>query len=173
MLVPIVDVHASGCFSACNLNAQTNIPGSDASVWIRLDNSTASVYRLPHLFSFANATVHTLQVLNLTLYAPTGARYIWKQWTYSGVQWTPSSMMQTPVMLYNYTGAASFTAEFTKQFQYALTFTDAGGQPLDPNPTSVVLSSNGSTITTSTSHLGFGDRSGWGERVPSLGEGSG
>src|SRR2546422_2930188 len=132
VLLPILSVHASGCFSSCNLNTQTNVPGSDGSVWVRLDNITASVFRLPHLFSFANDTVHTLQVLNLTLYAPSGARYIWKQWTYSGVQWTPSSMMQTPVMLYNYTGAASFTAEFAKQFQYALTFTDAGGQPVDP-----------------------------------------
>ncbi len=148
--MPIVDVHASGCFSSCNLNAQTNIPGSDASVWIRLDNSTALVYRLPHLFFFANATVHTLQVLNLTLYAPSGARYVWKQWTiYSNTTWTTSPFMQTPTMIYNYTGAASFTAQFDKQYQYSLTFTDPTGHLLSPPPSSVTLTNNTTTVTTS------------------------
>jgi len=52
-------------------------------------------------------------------------------------------------MIYNYTGASSFTAQFEQQFQYTLTFKDATGQPLAPNPTSVALSSNGSSITTS------------------------
>jgi len=61
-------------------------------------------------------------------------------------------MMQTPLMLYNYTGSSDggpFTAKFDKQFQYTLTFKDAAGQPLVPNPTSVVLSSAGSSVTTS------------------------
>jgi hypothetical protein len=62
-------------------------------------------------------------------------------------------MMQTPFMLFNYTGSSdggAFTAKYDKQFRYTLTFKDAAGQPLAPNPTSVALSSSGSTITTST-----------------------
>jgi len=62
-------------------------------------------------------------------------------------------MMQTPFMLFNYTGSSdggAFTAKYDKQFQYTLTFKDAAGQPLAPNPTSVALSSSSSTITTST-----------------------
>jgi hypothetical protein len=150
ILAPILSVHAAGCVSSCNLNAQTNVPGSDASVWVMQDNITSLVYRLPHLFSFANATVHTLAVLNLTLYAPSGARYVWKQWTiYGNSTWTTSSFMRTPVMIYNYTGAASFTAEFDKQFQYALTFTDPTGHPLALPPSSVTIVNNTSTITTS------------------------
>jgi len=55
-------------------------------------------------------------------------------------------------MLFNYTGPSdggAYTAKYDKQFQYTLTFKDAAGQPLTPDPTSVVLSSSGSTITTS------------------------
>jgi len=148
--VPIQSVHASGCLSSCSLNAQTTVPGSEASVWVRLDNNTSLAYPLPHLFSFANGTTHTLQILNLTLYGPSGARYLWKQWTYSGLQWTPDSMMQTPLMIYNYTGAASFTAQFDKQYQYSLTFTDPTGHPLSPPPSSVTLINNTATVTTST-----------------------
>jgi hypothetical protein len=62
-------------------------------------------------------------------------------------------MMQTPIMLFNYTGASdggSFTAQFTKQFQYTLTFKDVAGQALVPNPASVTLSGNGASVTTST-----------------------
>ena len=61
-------------------------------------------------------------------------------------------MMQTPIMLYNYTASSdggAFTAKFDKQFQYTLTFKDAAGQSLVPSPTSVVLSSAGSSVTTS------------------------
>src|SRR5260370_7139269 len=61
-------------------------------------------------------------------------------------------MMGTSMMLFNYTGSCDggpFTAKFDKQFQYTLTFKDAAGQPLTPAPTSVVLSSSGSTVTTS------------------------
>jgi Carboxypeptidase regulatory-like domain len=58
--------------------------------------------------------------------------------------------MKTPLMINNYTGSGSFNARFDKQFQYTLTFNDAAGQPLIPDPTSVVLSSGGYSITTST-----------------------
>jgi len=56
-------------------------------------------------------------------------------------------------MTFNYTGSSdggAFTAKFDKQFRYTLTFNDAAGQPLVPSPTSVVLSSSGSSITSST-----------------------
>ena len=129
------------------------MPASDGTVFVELDNNTGSVYSLPHTFSFANDSRHTLTVLNATLYSSGGARYIWNEWTHSSLQWTPTLMTQTPFMLYNYTGPSdggAFTAQFNKQFQYTLTFKDAVGQPLAPDPTSVVLSSSGSTITTST-----------------------
>jgi len=61
-------------------------------------------------------------------------------------------MMQTPYMLFNYTGSSDggpFTAQFTKQFQYTLAFKDVVGQGLVPNPTSVTLSSSGTSVTTS------------------------
>jgi len=91
-------------------------------------------------------------MVNTTFSAPSGARYLWNEWVHSSLQWTPTLMMQTPIMLYNYTASSdggAFTAKFDKQFQYTLTFKDAAGQSLVPSPTSVVLSSAGSSVTTS------------------------
>jgi hypothetical protein len=154
MIVPLflANVHASGCITSCRLTADTNVPGADGTVYVALDNNTASPISLPHTFSFANNTRHTLTVLNTTLSAPSGGRYVWNEWIHSSLQWTPTLMMQTPIMLYNYTGSSDggpFTAKFTKQFQYTLTFKDAAGQPLVPNPSSIVLSSAGASVTTS------------------------
>ncbi len=146
----ITSVHASGCQSGfCNLNAQTNVPSTDGSVWVQQDNNTALRFTLPHVFSFPNGTYHSIEVLNLTFLAPSGARYVWRQWTVYSNQWTPTALMRTPLMIFNYTGPASFTAQFDKQFQYTLTFKDPVGQPLSPVPTSVVLSSSMAMITTS------------------------
>jgi len=155
MLVPLflVNVHAtSGCITACQLRADTTVPTADGTVYVELDNNTGLVYPLPHTFSFANNSQHTLTVLNQTLSASSGARYVWNEWTHSSLQWTPTLMMRTPIMLFNYTGSSDggpFTAKFDKQFQYTLTFKDVAGQPLTPAPTSVVLSSSASTVTTS------------------------
>src|SRR3989449_7891885 len=154
MIVPLflVNVHASGCITSCRLTADTTVPAADGIVYVELDNNTGSVYSLPHTFSFLNNSQHTLTVLNTTLSAPSGARYVWNEWTHSSLQWTPTLVMRTPIMLFNYTGSSDggpFTAKFDKQFQYTLTFKDVAGQSLTPAPTSVVLSSSVSTITTS------------------------
>jgi hypothetical protein len=141
-----------GSPATCYLNALTNVPGSEGTVWVRQDNNSALEFRLPHLFAFANYTRHTIEVLNLTLNGASGARYSWDaqaEWTLHQIQYTPTAMLQTPLMTVNYTGTDSFTAQFHKQFQYTLTFKDAAGQALTPDPTSVVLSSSSSTITTS------------------------
>jgi len=159
MIVPLFigGAHATvGCITSCMLKADTNVPASDGIVYVELDNSSASIYSLPHTFSFANNTRHTLTMLNSTLSVASGARYVWNEWTHSSLQWTPTLMMQTPFMWNNYTGpsdAGAFTALFNKQFQYTLSFKDAAGNPLTPNPTSVTLSSGNSLITT-TSYSG-------------------
>jgi len=155
MFVPLflVNVHAtSGCITTCQLKVDTTVPAADGTVYVELDNNTGLVYPLPHTFSFANNSQHTLTVLNQTLSASSGARYVWNEWTHSSLQWTPTLMMRTPIMLFNYTGPSDggpYIAKFDKQFQYTLTFKDAAGQPLTPAPTSVVLSSSASTITAS------------------------
>ena len=154
-IVPLflVNVHAtSGCISNCRLTADTTVPTAEGTVYVELDNITSPVYALPHTFLFANNTRHTLTMVNTTFSAPSGARYVWNEWVHSSLQWTPTLMMQTPIMLYNYTASSdggAFTAKFDKQFQYTLTFKDAAGQSLVPSPTSVVLSSAGSSVTTS------------------------
>ena len=155
LFVPLflVDVHATnGCITTCQLRADTTVPAADGTVYVELDNNAGSVYSLPHTFSFANDSQHTLTVLNATLSSSSGARYVWNEWTHSSLQWTPTLMMRTPIMLFNYTGSSDggpYTAKFDKQFQYTLTFKDVAGQSLTPAPTSVVLSSSVSTITTS------------------------
>ncbi|HZY47854.1 MAG TPA: hypothetical protein VFE96_08675 [Candidatus Bathyarchaeia archaeon] len=136
----------------CYLYAQTNVPSSDGTVMVRQDNNNALVYSLPHLFAFPNSTYHSIEVLMLTITGtPSGARYLWDskaQWTWHGIQWTPSANMSTPQMDYNYTAPNDqFTAYFDKQFQYTLNFKDMAGNPLSPPPTTVTLSGPGSTIT--------------------------
>ena len=148
------NVHATtGCITSCLLKADTTVPATDGTVFIELDNNTGLVYSLPHTFAFANDSRHTLTILNSTFTSSSGARYVWNEWTHSSLQWTPTLMMQTPYMLFNYTGSSDggpFTAKFDKQFHYTLTFKDAAGNALTPNPTSVVLSSGGSSVATST-----------------------
>ncbi len=126
------------------------MPLTDSTVWVLVDNTT--YWTLPRTFSFPNYTYHTIEVLNLTIsVASTGARYVWKQWTLSGLQWTPTPMMRTPLMAYNYTSTSNgvFIAEFERQFQLTLSFTDPSGQPVGP-PSSITLQTGSSTTTTSS-----------------------
>ena len=160
---PLVGIaHASGCITNCLLNATTSVPISEGTVFVEQDNnsgrppsdnSTGLIHVLPHLFQFANYTVHTITVLNLTLSVPaSGARYVWKQWCEfcPAVLWTTNPMLRTNPMLYNYTGAASFVAQFDKRFKVSLSFADPSGQTINP-PSSLTLTSAGSTTTLTNS----------------------
>lgn len=117
LLAPSIveDVHASGCTTNCYLTANTNVPASDATIWVRLDNTT--LYTLPRTFAFANGTIHTIQALNLTFKVSSGTRYVWRQgWTLCGNQYDPNPMMRTPRMLANYTSTCPFTGPFVAQY---------------------------------------------------------
>lgn len=157
----ITSVHApiQGCKPGtpptCYLYAQTNVPSSEGSVIVRQDGNNALQFALPHLFAFTNGTTHSIEVLSLTITGtPSGARYLWDsnaQWILHGIQWTPTANMTTPLMVYNYTlPNDQFTAQFDKQFQYTLTFTDHNGAALSPAPSSVTLSGPTGTVMTST-----------------------
>ncbi len=138
-----------GCSPNCNFETNTNIPSSEATVWIRVDGGT--FYTLNRTFSFANNTQHTIEVMNTTLSAPsTGARYVFKQWSIYGMQWDPTPTLTTPFILANYTSAENrpFVAEFDRQFQATLTFSDPSGQAISP-PASVALRGP-STVTLSS-----------------------
>ncbi len=143
-----------GCRTNCNLDALTTVPAADGVVKVQDENST--VYSLGRTFSFRNGTAHTLQVLNQTFTgASSGARYIWKQWSCTcGVPSTSNRLLNTPVMYYNYTqtGKGPFLAEFDKEFQLNLAFTDQKGNALGP-PSSLELVS-GSTVVSLTSFSG-------------------
>ena len=150
MLVPllITSVQAVGCSPNCSFETDTNVPAGEASVWVRLDGS--SYYNLNHTFSFGNYTTHTIEVMNTTLYAPsTGARYVFKQWSHNGINWASTPMLDgNPFpILADYTSSQNgpFVAEFDKQFQATLSFTDPSGQPVSL-PSSISLQGP-STIT--------------------------
>ncbi len=159
LLAPVLigNVHAMGCNPpGCQFTANTNVPASDGNIWVEVDNNTGSwcgasaICRLPQTFTFLNNSIHTIRVLNGTfIAASSGARYVWKQWSIFGTAWTTSTMMRTQPIYNNYTGAASFTAQFDKQFQLSLTFTDQSGQTINP-PANVTLASGSSTITNSS-----------------------
>ena len=154
MLAPLLVsmVHAVGCQTPCDFETDTNVPSGDATVWVRVDGT--SYYTLNRTFAFANNTQHTIEVMNTTLYVPsTGARYVFKQWTYGGYQWDPTPTLTTPFILANFTSTqnAPFIAEFGKQFQASLSFTDPSGQAISP-PSSVTLQGPSTVILSNYSN---------------------
>ena len=157
LLAPVLigNVHAMGCNPpGCQFTANTNVVSSDGTIWVKVDNSTGPycssnpcTVSLPQTFTFLNNSIHTIQVLNTTfIVGSTGAQYVWKQWSIFGTPWTTNTMMRTQPIYNNYTGAASFTAQFDKQFQLSLKFTDQSGQTINP-PASITLQSGTSTTT--------------------------
>ncbi len=148
----IANVQAAGCVNPCSFETDTNVPASAGSITVRLNGTT--YYTLNHTFSFSNNTQQRIEVMNTTLYvAATGARYVFKQWTYKGGQWSSTPLLLTPFILANYTSTTngSFVAQFEKQFQLTLSFSDPSGNPLGP-PSSVTL--QGPSTLTITSYSG-------------------
>ncbi len=146
--VVLMNAHAAPpCSVTCQLAANTSIPSSDGTVWVLVDNTNYT--HLPSTFSFIKGTTHTIQVLNRTLTAPGGARYVWKQWSLNGQGnlYTNSDTLTTPPVDMNYIVGQSgaFIAVFQKQYTLSLQFSDPSGQPVTP-PTSVTLRSGASTI---------------------------
>ncbi len=146
-----MNAHAAGCTVTCQLTSNTNIPSSDGTVWVLVDNTNYTM--LPNTFSFPKGTTHTIQVLNQTLSTPNGARYVWKQWSFNaaGNLYTASTTLNTPPVVVNYTAGQNgeFIAEFQKQFKLTLSFSDPTGQAIAP-PSSVALRSGASTIVDTT-----------------------
>jgi hypothetical protein len=179
-LVPIMigTVYAtSGCTTGCQVTVSSNLPSSDGTIWIRIDNGTGTYCSSnqctvslppasPPTFTFANNTIHTITVLNGTFTgSSTGGHYVWKEWAnYYGTTnpfvWTTSQMLRIPIagsnggILYNYTGTAGFTAVFDKQYAASLSFVDAKGNPLSPGPASVTLQGQTSGTSVITSYSG-------------------
>jgi len=145
-----MDAHAAGCTGRCQLRADTNIPTSDATVWVLVDGTNYTT--IPNTFSFPNGTIHTLQVLNQTLLGTTsGARYVWKQWSFNttGNVYTTSTTLVTPPLNHSTGQSGKFIAEYQQQFLLTLSFNDPSGQPVAP-PYSVTLQSGASTIVDSS-----------------------
>jgi chitodextrinase len=161
-LVPIMisNVQAASCPPGnCQVTVNTNVPTSDGSIYVEVDNNTSNIVALPQTFSFPYNTTHTLTVLNSTSFtgASTGGHYVWKDWAnYYGTStcpgnqcvWTnsptvricPGNQCVPNGVIYNYTGPAQLTAVFDKQYKATLSFTDVQGNPLTPAPTSLTLS---------------------------------
>jgi hypothetical protein len=143
-----------GCNTNCNLEALTNVPSADGTVKVQVDGGT--VYSLGTTFSFANGTVHNIQVLNTTFTgSSSGAKYVWNEWNCTCGVSTMSQTLTTPPMYLNYTASQSgaFTALFDKQYPLTLTFTDQKGDALSP-PSSLQLVS-GNTVVNLTSFSGI------------------
>lgn len=140
-------------------------------IWVEIDNNTSNRVPLPQTFSFSYNTTHTITVLNNTFTgSSTAGHYVWKEWAnYYGtsspgtVVWTTNQMVRVCPgnqcvpngVIYNYTGTASLTAVFDKQYSATLSFTDASGNPLHPNPSSLTLApQGGGTSVTINSYSG-------------------
>jgi Carboxypeptidase regulatory-like domain len=138
-----------GCVTNCLLDANTNVATSEGTVWVRINTtSTSNFYKLPlaPTLSYPNGTTITIQIMNLTFSGSSGAHYIWNRWTRAANVY--SSTVITVQMIANYTtsGAGPFTAQFRKQYQLSIAFTDSSNQPVNP-PASLTLSSSTSTVT--------------------------
>lgn len=161
-LVPLMigNVQAASCPPGnCQVTVNANVPSSDGTIYVEVDNNTSNVVALPQTFSFPYNTTHTLTVLNSTSFtgATTGGHYVWKDWAnYYGTSvcpgnqcvWTsnptvricPGNQCVPNGIIYNYTGPAQLTAVFDKQFKTTISFTDIQGNPLTPAPTNLTLS---------------------------------
>ena len=166
MIAPIWtgNVYASSCPpGSCSVQANSNVPPSDGTIWIQIDNGTYSANTgnycqtnsctvpltqgSPPTFSFGYGTNHTLTVLNAnTTFTgqTTQGHYVWKEWdNYYGTsfqtKWTANTHLNFGPVQYNYTGTVGFTAVFDKQYATTLSFTDVNGSPLSPSPASLTL----------------------------------
>jgi len=136
----ITNVQAAGCSPNCLFEVDTNVPLAEGTVNVRLDNST--IHPLNQTFSFANNTSHSIEVLTTVINAPSGARYVFKQWSHNTQQWSPTPMLNgNPFpIIENFTTGDNgpFVAEFEKQFQADFAFTDPSGQAITL-PSSITL----------------------------------
>lgn len=161
-----------GCKLNCYLDTFTNVPASEGTLKVQVDNGT--IYPLtasfPYLdFAIPNGTIRHITLLNTTTFtgASSGARYVWKQWQCNscGIASTSSATLTTPNMYANYTDPRSVplkpqgavTAYFDKQFPLTLRFTDNSTNPISP-PSSLQLAYgpvNSQTVVTLTSYSGI------------------
>ena len=143
LLIP--NVQAAGCSPNCYFEADTNVPASEGTVSVRLVNITGTgttIHVLNKTFTFANNTSYSIEVIDTLINAPSGARYVFKQWSHNTQQWSPTPMLSGipfPILA-NYTTGDNgpFVAEFEKQFQASFSFTDPTGQAIS-RPSSITL----------------------------------
>src|SRR5437879_13264285 len=69
-----------GCISNCNLEADTTVAAGEGTIKVQVDSS--AFYSIPYTFSFANGTIHTIQVLNNKFNVASREHYVWKQLTH-------------------------------------------------------------------------------------------
>ena len=99
-LIPVLigNVYAiSGCANGCQVTVGSNVPSSDGTIWVKIDNNTSTAntnfycgshtcivplpQASPPTFTFTNNTAVTIQVLNTSFTGPsTGGHYVWKNW---------------------------------------------------------------------------------------------
>jgi hypothetical protein len=178
ILAMVGSVQAASCPPAnCQVTVSSNVPSSDGTIWVQIDNGTGSYcgsnvctvalpQNSPPTFNFPYNTTHTITVLssNLTFTgSSTGGHYVWKEWAnYYGTispgttVWTtnptvrvcPGNQCVPNGVIFNYTGTAGLTAIFDKQYKYTMSFSDAVGNPLSIAPSNVTLQpQSGSSIT--------------------------
>ncbi len=138
-------VHALTCPNPCNLNALTNVPASDGTVHA-IAKGYPSPTTLNHTYVFGNGTINWVQVTDTNFTGISGARYVFKQWSYNGAYWDTPPNTTTPMMLQSYT----LTASFEKLNRLTMSFVDGAGHPVSP-PTSITLTSSLGSATLSPS----------------------
>jgi hypothetical protein len=137
----VTNVQAAGCSPNCDFETNTNVPASEGTVHVKIDG--AGSFTLNQTFTFTNNTSHTIEVIETLISSPSGARYVFKQWSHNGSPWSPSPTLSgnplDPIVADFVTGGnGPFVAEFEKQFQASFSFTDPLGQAIS-RPSSITL----------------------------------
>lgn len=122
------------------------MPASEGTVRVRhvdLGTSNSDIQTLNYTFTFTNNTSHTIEVIDTLINAPSGARYVFKQWSHNGIQWATTTLLSgnplDPIISDFVTGGfGPFVAEFEKQYPASFTFTDSSDQPLS-RPSSITV----------------------------------
>src|SRR5215472_6247786 len=145
VISPLLTGSAHASCSPCNLIVNTNVPSSDATVSV-IAKGYPAPQNLNHTYTYLNGTINWVQVTSINITGTSGARYIFKQWTFNNIQWsTTANSTELPIMIQDRT----VTAIYMKLLPLTLTFTGSAGQNISP-PTSVTLDSTlGSATLTS------------------------
>src|SRR5215472_11250436 len=99
VISPLLVTTAHASCSPCILTVNTNVPSSDAAVGV-IAKGNPSPKTLNTTYTYGNGTINWVQVTSTNITGASGARYLFKQWTFNNIQWsTTANSTELPLMI--------------------------------------------------------------------------